>query len=348
MWHGVSFIDPKYPDRSGTHDIVSYGAGLAKAVGFKTIKLEFSIAYWQKYPYQTWSGSPTSLVQLAQEPAFAAVFGDSWWDRFVINTFSLADYTNNPWIGQWYHPQLFETEMYDLASHLLTTYPGKEFIIQNWEGDWQLLNGLGDTVAHQNGVPLNRLAAYRDWHQLRIRAIRRARNDNPSTGKVLYCVELNRVLDGWGRRLLRDVIGQDSRGPIVPDRIGLSAYEAINGWLSSMNQSQLEADIETKLTQIVGLVRKRVPGVDIILTEYGWPIYDPLFVSLGYDIPALWSKAISVAQSLGIVGGIPWELLDNEEQSPGVPRGFLMYDRNGNSTTVGPLSVSGSYFSNIL
>ncbi len=166
-------------------------------------------------------------------------------------------------------------------------------------------------------------------------------------GKIFYCLELNRGLDGWGRRLIRDVIGRDARGGIEPDYVGFSAYEAVEGWLQGLNQAQFEADIEAKLTRLVRLVRRRLPHVRIALTEYGWPIYDPYFVSLGYDIGALWAKVIEVATALGIEGQVPWQLLDNEEVSPGVFRGFTMYDPNG-PTVVGPLNASGTYFASIL
>lgn len=344
MWHGVTLIDPKYPDRSATHDIIAYGAGLAKAIGFKSMKWEFSTATTSKYPGTSWVGSPSSLRDLAQQPAFGAVFSDTYWDRHVINTFSLADPTNNAWSGKWNQPQVYENEMYDLVCYLLATFPAATFILQNWEGDWQLLNAF----VPNNPIPLARLAAYRDFHHARIRGIQRARAATPSTGKVFYCLEMNRVLDGWGRRLLRDVLGDDPRGNVVPDYVGFSAYEAVEGWAHGLDQAGLEADIAAKLTYMVKLVRRRLPNVPILLTEYGWPIYDPTFVGHAYNIGALWAKVISVATSLGIEGQIPWQLLDNEELSPGNPRGFLMYDRNGSSTTVGALSASGAYFDGIL
>ncbi len=345
MRHYITLIDSKFPDRTATNDIIAYGAARAKDIGFQGMKWEFSTATTTKYPGTSWVGSPSSLLDLATQPAFAAVFNDPAFEKHVINTFSLADPLNNQWSGIWNKSALYESEMYDCAKYMLQNYP-TTFILQNWEGDWQLLNSFQP----KDGIPHTRLQAYRDFHRARIKGIRRAQADSPNAvGKVFYCCELNRGLDGWGRRLIRDVIGRDARGCVEPDYVSFSAYEAVEGWLQSMNQAQLEADIEAKLTRLVKKVKRRLPHVRIALTEYGWPTADPFFLSLGYDIGALWSKVISVATALGIEFQIPWELLDNEQVSPGVYRGFTMYFPNMvTPTVVGALNDSGNYFAGLL
>lgn len=344
MWHHITLIDPKFPDRTGTGDIIAYGAGLAKSIGFTGMKWEWSTATTTKYPGTSWVGVPSSLYDLATQPAFAAVFNDSAFERHLINTFSLADTTNNAWAGRW-NPAIYEDEMYAAACYMLANYPTK-FVLQNWEGDWQLLNSFTPT----NGIPNERVSAYRDFHRARIRGIRRAQADTPNAvGQISYCVELNRGLDGWGRRLVRDIIGRDARGCIEPEYVGFSMYEAVEGWLLGMNQAQLEADIEAKMNRLVRLTRRRLPNARILITEYGWPTADPYFLSLGYNIGALWAKVIAVATTLGIEGEVPWELLDNELVSPGVYRGFTMYFPNFvTPTVVGALNDSGNYFAGAL
>ena len=343
FWHGCAHIAGLYPIRSG--DFLTYGAGLVKGLGFRTIKLELSVAYETiKYIGQTFSSSslPT-LTALAQETGFDAIFSDSGFDRVVLTCFSIADPTNNSWNGKWTKAigDTQENEMYDLANFLLSTYSGKEFIIQNWEGDWQLLNSFNP----HDPIPRTHLYAYRDFHRRRIRAVKKAITDNPSsTSTIKYMMELNRGLDGWGERVLRSVLTN-----IKPDIVSFSAYEAIEGWHGSLSQSAFEADIETKLTKLYNKTRAIIgPTIPIVIGEYGWPIDRPEFSGLSYNVGNLWLKVITVATALGIVGHIPWQILDNEEQSPGVPNGFAMYNRNGNSSTVGSLNASGAFFSSYL
>ncbi len=342
MWHMISYIDSKYPLRSGTMDGIAYTAGLIKSVGWDGVKLEFSTAYATKYPFDTW-GTPANLKELAQETPFANLFADPALVRFQFNTFSIVNPTNNPWAGAWNKTvgDAHEQEIYDLACHLLATYNGKEFIIQNWEGDWQLLNSFHPA----DPIPDEVLFSYRDWHRRRQRAVTRARADTPSTSTIIYCTELNRGLDTYGTRILRDVLAN-----VPTDALSYSAYEVIEGWHEGMSQAALEADIEAKLTKLVALTKKHAGDTPIILGEYGWPINQGYFASLGYDVAALFAKVVSVADGLGIIGEIPWQILDNEETSPGsgVTLGFEMFGRNGNATTVGPRNEAGDFFASIL
>lgn len=345
MWHGITHIAGLYPNRSAQQDFLLYGASLAKQMGWKTIKLELSITYRSiKYINQSFPGDPQTLKQLAQEPAFHQVFSDTGFERYVLTCFSLARGGNNEWAGKWNKEvgQIYEDEMYDFAVHLLTTYSNKEFIIANWEGDWQILNSFQPLQP----VPRGRLYAYRDYQRRRQKAITRARAAVPgSTSTIKYAIELNRGLDGWGERLHRSVLKN-----VNPDLVSFSCYEAVEGWHSSPSQAAFEADIEYKLKRLTRLVREQVPNTPIFLGEYGWPIARPEFSSLGYDIGALWQKVIDVAEELGIIGEIPWQILDNEEITPGSgnPNGFYMFLRNGNSDTVGALSPSGVFYQSYL
>jgi len=341
MWHGITFIDGKYPDRSATSDFLAYGAGLAAGLGFTTLKLEWSTYYATKYPHTPW-GTPATLKALAQQASMASVLANAAFTRYQINTFSLAQPTDNLWAGQWTAAigDSIETEFFDLCEHLLATYPGKEFILTNWEGDWQLLNSFTPNAA----IPFARLQAYRDYQRRRQRAMRNARAANPSsTCELRYGVECNRVLDGSGFRLHSDVLAN-----VKPDCVSLSSYEAVEGWTTgATTQAALEDDIAVKLTEIVRRIREVLPTTPIILGEYGWPSQASYFPA-GLDIGALHAKVIDVGTALGIEGEIPWQLIDNEEETPGNPRGFNLYLRNGNSTTVGALSAAGVFYDSIL
>ena len=341
MWHGATHIAGRYPDRSATHDFLGYGANLVAGLGFATIKLEFSVSYSDfKYPGQTWgNNSYSSMADLAADAAFAAVFNDPDFTRIWISAFSLAQPVDNLWGGAWTTSiaDSIEQEYYDMCMQLLS-HAGKQFVVSNWEGDWQLLQSFNPSSA----IKRTTLYAYRDFHRRRQRAAARARADSPgSTSTIINNIELNRGLDS-GCRIISDVLGN-----VRPDMVSFSMYEAIEGWQRGLTQAELEDDIVERMTKLVRRTRRKFHG-PIVISEFGWPIDNPGFVSGGYDVGQLLQVTLDTADALGIVGGIYWQILDNEEQAPGVPYGFGLYARNGSSNVVGPLTATGTYYQGIL
>lgn len=320
MRDAVAIIGCKYPDRSGTGDFLTYAANYAGTAGADALKLEISQNYATKYPGQTWSGTHTTLTQLAQDTAMATVLGDVRFVRFFFNTFTFANGVNNKWVNDWTPADdaAEYAELYALACHLLATYSGKEFVIQNWEGDWALLASFtpGDPV------PVDRLARMADYLRTRQRAISDARRDTPSTSTVVHGVEVNRCLDLFGDRV-HQILAR-----VRPDAVSFSLYECINTY--GANQAATEAIIQTRMTRAAFNVRNALkPGqVRLYIGEYGWPEKEAGFISLGLNMAQLVAKVRTVAQSLGITDCAFWQLFDNEEQSLGVIRGFAVYDRS--------------------
>ncbi len=343
MWHGCTHIAGLYPDRSVQEDFLTYGADLIADLGFDTIKLELSIAFnTTKYPGQAF-GSPGTLKELAEETAFDTVFSDARFNRYLLTCFSIQHPGDNPWAGAWTksNGDDQETEMYDLALHLAETYPTKEFIIQNWEGDWQLLNSFVPSTEQREAW----INAYIDYTRRRQNAIHRAmREVAPGSGRVYYALECNRVLDDYGIRIHRDV------APIVkPDILSFSSYETIEGWTeaggSITDQSEIEDDIVEKmtrmklLTEMAGLPR----GTPMILGEYGFPQEAPYFPGT-LDAVGMLATVIDTAEALGFAGEVYWQGLSNEQYAEGSPRGFNLWERDGNSDEVGPLNALGEYY----
>lgn len=338
MDHGLALIDGKYP--VGNRKL-GYLSGLGKGIGFTGFKAELSNATTSKYPDDTWGSEPASLVELAQKTPMADFLADAAIGFYAFNTFSIAVGTDNPWNNIVWSTAVgdaIEAEFYDLCVHLRDTY-NKEITLQSWESDWQLLNSFDPT----NGVPLTHLAAFRDWHRRRIRAMRQAIADTAGSSCTLYyAIECNRVLDDYGRRVHRDVLRNVLKD--VPfARVHGSIYEAIEGWLTISSQGALEADIDTKLNRWIDRIRAVLPTTPIVFGEYGFPVDVPYFPGT-ISAPALHAKIISVGDARGVVAEYPWQCTDNEEQSPGVPRGFGFWLRNGSSSTVGAISDVGAYY----
>ena len=318
MRHACAFVASKYPAR--TTDRLTHGADIAGDFGFEALKLYATPAYSTAYPNQNWETTHTTLVSLAQDAAYEAVLGDARFNRFFINTWTFANGINNKWINDWNNGDdaAEESELYDFCVHLLSTYSNKEFVIQNWEGDWALLGAFDPTVV----VTPDRMQRMAQYLRARQRAVTRARAAVASTSKLIHSVEVNRCLDKFSGRV-HELLDQ-----VRPDAVSFSAYESINTYGSS--QAEAEANIEARLTQSVRTI-KRVLGnnVRLYIGEYGWPEAESGFASLGLDLGDLIQKVSNVGDALGITDCVFWQLYDNEEQSPGVPRGFYVYDETG-------------------
>ncbi len=331
---GVSLVAPKYP--VGRTDILTYGANLIDGLSpVSAIKFFLSPAYSTlDFPGQTWGGTYTTLAQIVADTAFSTAI--SPFSTVVLNCWTFANGTNNPWVNAITPTSLANeySEIKALADYLLANYSNKTFVIQNWEGDWSLL-GSFDPAAPIPPYRAQRMAAF---ERERARAVRDSRATNTGTSKIFHAIEVNRALDKYGTRVTRDVL------PLVtPDYVSLSAYEAVNAFVGQPNQTAAENAIDAALRAVVAEVRKYVrPGTPIYLGEYGFP-QDEASMS-GFSVAGFLSRIDSVCDSLGVTLAVWWQSLDNEEQNPGVPRGYGLWNRNGSSSTVGTRNAAGDWF----
>ena len=337
MWHNLAMIDGKYPLTNRTF---SYLSGLGKSIGFDGFKAELSNATTSKYPDDTWGSVPASLTELVMKAPLDDFLSDVDIARYQFNVFSIVVGTDNPWAGRWNDTigNAIEDEFYDLCVHLRDTYD-KEIVLQSWESDWQLLNSFNAKA----GVPNPRLAAFRDWHRRRIRAMRNAiAATSGSSCTLTYSIECNRVLADFGLRVHRNVLKSVLKDVPFASVSG-SIYEAIEGWLAISNQATLEADIDTKLNRWIDRIEEVLPNTPIIFGEYGFPVDVPYWPGT-ISAPALHAKVIAIGNTRGVIGEAPWQCTDNEEQRAGVPRGVGVWARDGHNATVGALSPVGVYY----
>jgi hypothetical protein len=317
--------------------MLTYGKDAIETLGFGTIKLYLTPGYATDYPGQNFGSVPTTLTTLAQTTPMAACLADAGFTRYLLTTYTFANGLNSPYNDLTSTNLSNEyTEVYNLAVHLLSTYSNKHFILQNAEGDWELLGGV---VASAEVDPL-RYTRFAAFQRVRLKAVRDAQAATASTSTVKLAIEMNRCLDDYGQRLWRDVL------PLVhPDYVFLTVYESINTWGA---QAYTEAQIETRLTSTINRIRRVLPNVPIVFSEFTWPQDEAQFTVHGMDVGDLIDKVIAVATSLGVAGCVWWQLFDNEEQSPGVPRGFGLYSRNGSSTTPGALTAAGTHLDGLV
>lgn len=337
MWFGLPNVAVKYPNRSVEQDIFAFGASYVTAIGSRTLGFYLSDGYsGRDYIDQDWSGGGTTYLQLVQKTFIADVLASGNFDRFVIWCFAIGQadmqWRSDPGMS----PSDFADEysqMYDLAKHLAETYPGKEFILKNWEGDWQIRGAGG--VHTEEKVPPMRFEQYKAYHATRQRAVHNAMRDHTGSGNVRYAIEGNRILDNYGALVVPDLIKV-----IQPDIVAASIYEATETNYGQGSDAVADA-MEVKLREVVKRVKRVFPNIPIMIGEFSWPQDYSGFYYAHPSLALLVQRVYDVAVDLGIIGIMWWQIFDNEEQSAGVPMGFGAYSRNGSSNLPGPLTGAG-------
>jgi hypothetical protein len=194
---GVSHAAGRYSFTD--NDYLNEGADRILELGSRVIKVFFVPANIEGlYRFNSdWSPVPTDVVELAQRPYFQELFAKPFSTIFLV-------VTPVTFIPQFLDGMTAEEtaaerdQMYRLTKHLLTTYAGsgKTFILQNWEGDHMLRQGLAES-AEPDAV---RVQGMIDWWNARQDGVRRARQEIDEQGvKVLHAAEVNnlqRSMDG--------------------------------------------------------------------------------------------------------------------------------------------------------
>jgi len=325
----------------GSGSFVIDGFELMRDLGFDACKLFLSQQYdVQDYSLEpAWSGVPTDLKSQAQLSEFSTVLGDANVDHFLLNIFAWSTSDES---DLWKFPLRDQTtlladqysEVYDLADHLLSTYSGKTFVLQNWESDWAMRGGTAETDFNNvDGRRVDRMVAF---YQTRARAIEDARQANQSsTSVVLHAIECNRVVDSLHDANFPSVVNlvlPRLRGAI--DLVSYSAYDGVfnlpigggGGGAWYTDQDAMLAGIAAKLPAALALLEER-SGVPAYIGEWG---LDELATPGSYDNATLLQQVYDVGNDYGVPYHIYWEIFSNE---PG--KLYAIYDSLGAKTDAG-------------
>lgn len=182
-------------------DFLNEGADRILELGSRVIKVFFvPPTIQQLYPFNSdWYPTPTDVVDLAQRPYVKELFAKPFSTYFLVIT---------PVSG---YPQFLDgltpgeaaaerDQMYRLAKYLLTTYAGsgKTFVLQNWEGDHLLHQGLPAGAVPD---PV-RIQGMIDWWNARQDGVEQARQEVGSHGvQVLHAAEVNFLSDAMAGKV---------------------------------------------------------------------------------------------------------------------------------------------------
>jgi hypothetical protein len=172
-------------------DYLNEGAGRILELGSRVIKVFMVPGTIQTlYSFNSdWSPAPADVVELAQRPYFQALFAKPF-STFVL---VVSPVTGTPQFldGLTREEAAAEQDqMYRLTKYLLTAYANtnKTFILQNWEGDHLLYQGLSAS-ARPDGT---RVQGMTDWWNVRQEGVRQARQEVGEHGvEVLHAAEVN-------------------------------------------------------------------------------------------------------------------------------------------------------------
>lgn len=345
--HGAAHVAGTYHvSTPGTGSFIRDGVELIKDIGFGAVKL-FLSANYSSSDYvldSTFTGSPTSLTELVQEPPFAAVLNDATLQHFILNTFGLTNQGHNdPWrAGLIANPNLLEqeyNEIKELTEYLLTTYDGdgKTFVIKSWEGDWSLQGGTALDGTQYNDRHSRREDLMVAFFRARWQGIVDGHRAVPTSDcRVLHAVEANRVTEGLLNRNAPRMINRilpRMRGML--DLVSYSAYDSVfdlspGGDVWSSSQAALLVDLQSRFTSSIQALQDTT-GVRCMIGEWGIPENE---VPVGYTLSNILDAVNAVLEAEDVAYNIYWQVFDNEGTPP-ANRGFWLYDDNGDLTLAG-------------
>lgn len=333
MLLGIAASGSKYTVPNGSGTQLNDSAAAIFTRGFPVGKFYLTADYLTDYPLQTaWSSTPTTLKQLAQTTQFATQLARNW-SVVILTCFTFANGSTNWWrvTPTAAKLQAEANELEELAVHLRTTYPNTVFIIQTWEGDWAFMDAfVADTYVSRELV--DRYAAF---FGARKRGIANARAaTGGGTGTVLMAFECNRVIDtrqyAARRRICRDIAKR-----IKPDIISWSAYDGTIDTAIGFGSTLQEWEDYTipLFRKGIATIRASFPGVPIMIGEFGFP--EVQAVGIGRDVGDMIDILYPECVTAGIEYLIYWQIFDNEELSPGNPRGFYIVKPDGSTSDAG-------------
>ncbi len=284
-----------------------------------------------------------------QTPAIAAtaygrLFADPRFDTYLLTVYSPGDDQGN-WIDGFSAEEaaLERDQIGRLGDLLLARYPGKTFILLNWEGDNALAGHLDDPVAWDG---------FAAWTAARAAGVRDAQGRNaaaPGTARLFSGLEFNRLRrngawcgsdGGLAPNLAqRCVVDFVAPGADV-DYYSYSSWETLTAKQRDPGVS-LAKEIRADLGHALAFVQKARPEVTparFLLGEAGFARTAPRIgeCRAAADLRELVQAVEGTPEepAFGVSYAIVWQVLDNPPGSGGAPQSFGLYRASDGGFTV--------------
>jgi hypothetical protein len=318
---GVTHVGGKY--HLTQRPFLVEGADQIASLGARVIKLYLMVPPNQ-YPFNTNWPKCETLVELADTPAYRAVFAGPF-STYILTTYSVGR-GDHYWIKRIDEAAARDEtdQFYRLTRHLLTQYRGtdKTFVLQHWEGDWAA-RGSFDRNTDPSETAFSGMIRWLDARQA---GVDRARAESGQKRvRVFHAAEVN---------LVRIAL-EDGR-PTVADRVlphtdvDLVSYSA---WDTQ--------DDPQRLRQALDFIARHTPDKEpfgrhnVYIGEFGLPENERRVEQIQRVIPGV----IDTAVDWGCPFVVYWQLYCNEARRQPVRtgddvRGFWLIRPDGSKSWV--------------
>jgi hypothetical protein len=321
----------------GTPDRLNWAASKVSGLGSRTIRVYLGPQDIYHVLPATDAGA-FDLATAAASPAYAALFGSSSFDTILLTTYSAGDDASNWTDG--YSGAEAATEQQQIASlgqYLLTTYPGKTFIVLQWEGDNAIASVASNPAAW---------TGFTAWIQSRAAGVVQARAAAGATTAHLYSgVEFNLLRSASSGMPCDTLANQCVVSVVVPQvDVDYYSYSSWDSLLPGMTPAQVASTLTADLTTALGWAQKHDPSATparFLVGEFGAPREES---DLG-ECAATQRAAgiIGAVTQWGAARGIFWQILDNTPS--GQPDDFV--DGFGLYKASGAASLAAGLFQNL-
>jgi hypothetical protein len=309
----------------GAPDRLNWAASKVAGLGARTIRVYLGPQdiYHVLPPAD---GGTFDLTGAASSPAYASLLGSASFDTILLTTYSAGDDASNWTSG--YSASEAATEQQQIASlgqYLLATFPGKTFILLQWEGDNAISPVAGNQAAWDG---------FTAWTQARAAGVVQARAAAGSTTSRLYSgLEFN-LLRSRSTGMPCDTSANKCIVSVVVPQVDVDyySYSSWDSLLPSMTPLQVAATLTADLNTALGWAKMRTPTATparFLVGEFGAPREQSDLGECAATQRA--SGIIGAVTGWGAARGIFWQIIDNTPsgQPDDFVHGFGLYKASG-------------------
>jgi hypothetical protein len=307
----------------GTPDRLSWATGKVAGLGARTVRVYLGPEdIYQVLPAA--DAGAFDLAAAAASPAYHALFASPSFDTILLTTYSATDDASD-WTTGYDAAQVAaeRQQIAALGAYLLATFPGKTFILSNWEGDNAIAGTSGNQAAWDGFIA---------WTNARAAGVEDARAAMPTASAHLYsAVEFN-LLRSSSTQAPCDTTANKCVVSVVLPAVSVDyySYSSWDSLLPNQTPAQVAAQLGADLTTALGWARMHDPTVTparFIVGELGAPREQ---ADLGEcAATSRIAAVIGAVESWGASYGVFWQIIDNTPSAGTLVNGFGLYKASG-------------------